>query len=51
MALKSPLQSGDIVEIDTSTKSHPSDKWLDMSITSNAQGRIKRYIKKLREKN
>jgi GTP pyrophosphokinase len=51
MALKSTLHSGDIVEIDTSTKSHPSDKWLDMSITSNAQGRIKRYIKKLREKN
>ena len=48
MALKSTLHSGDIVEIETTTKSHPSDKWLEMCVTSTAQGRIKRYLKKAR---
>ncbi|HPD99000.1 MAG TPA: RelA/SpoT family protein, partial [Candidatus Saccharibacteria bacterium] len=42
MALKTILHNEDIVEVDTNSKSHPSDKWLDMCITSNAQGRIKR---------
>jgi GTP diphosphokinase / guanosine-3',5'-bis(diphosphate) 3'-diphosphatase len=46
MALKSPLESGDIVEVDTNSKSQPSDKWLEMCITSNAQNRIRRAIKK-----
>lgn len=49
MALKSALQNEDIVEIVTSPKSRPSDKWLEMCITSNAQVRIRRYIKKHRE--
>ncbi len=46
MALKSTLQSGDIVEIDTSPKAKPSDKWLEMSITSYAQNRIRKSVKK-----
>lgn len=49
MALKSPLQSENIVEIDTSPKAHPSDKWLEMCVTSNAQTRIRRYLKKSRQ--
>lgn len=49
MALRTILHSEDIVEIDTSTKSHPSDKWLEMCITSDAQGRIRRYLKRHRE--
>ena len=49
MALKSILHSEDIVEIDTSPKSHPSDKWIEMCITSDAQGRIRRYLKRQRE--
>lgn len=49
MALKSTLHSEDIVEIDTSTKSHPSDKWLEMCVTSNAQAKVRRYIKKARQ--
>jgi GTP pyrophosphokinase len=48
MALKSQLHSEDIVEIEKNVKSHPSDKWLEMCITSTAQGRIKRYLKKTR---
>jgi GTP pyrophosphokinase len=46
VALKTPLASEDVVEIVTNTKSHPSDKWLEMSVTSNALGRIRRFIKK-----
>ncbi len=49
MALKSILHSEDIVEIDTNAKSHPSDKWLEMCITSDAQVRIRRYLKRQRE--
>jgi guanosine-3',5'-bis(diphosphate) 3'-pyrophosphohydrolase len=48
MALKTTLHSEDIVEIDTSHKSHPSDKWLDMCVTSDAQVRIRRYLKRQR---
>jgi len=46
MALKSPLNSGDILEIVTNTKSHPTDKWLDQCVTVYALSRIRRYIKK-----
>lgn len=46
MALKSPLKSEDIVEIITNTKAHPTDKWLEYCVTSNAISRIRHYIKK-----
>ena len=46
MALKTPLNSEDIVTIVTNTKARPSDKWLEMCITSSAQTRIRRYLKK-----
>jgi len=46
MALKTPLVSEQIVEIITSPRAHPSDKWLEMCITSNALGRIRRFNKK-----
>lgn len=47
MALKSPLKSEDIVEIVTNPKAHPTDKWLEYCVTSNAIGRIRRYVKKV----
>lgn len=46
VALKTPLNSEDVVEIVTNPKSKPSDKWLEMSITSNAIGRIRRFVKR-----
>jgi GTP pyrophosphokinase len=46
MALKTPLASEQIVEIVTNSKAHPSDKWLEMCITSSAIGKIRRYNKK-----
>ena len=46
VALKTPLQSEDIVEIVTNSKSHPSDKWVEQCVTSLALGHIRRYIKK-----
>jgi GTP pyrophosphokinase len=49
MALKTPLVSEQIVEIVTNSKAHPSDKWLEMCVTSNALGRIRRYNKKQHE--
>lgn len=49
MALKTPLVSEQIVEIVTSSRAHPSDKWLEMCVTSNALGRIRRYNKKQHE--
>lgn len=47
MALKSPLKSEDIVEIVTNPKAHPTDKWLEYCVTSNAISRIRRYVKKV----
>lgn len=49
MALKTPLENEDIVEIVTNTKAHPSDKWLEYCVTSDAQNRVRRYIKKIHE--
>ncbi len=45
MALKSVLKNEDIVEIITSTKSHPTNKWLEYCITDRAIARIRHYIK------
>lgn len=46
MALKSPLKSEDIVEIIKNPKAHPTDKWLEYCVTSNAISRIRHYLKK-----
>ncbi len=46
VALKTKLTNEDIVEIITNPKTNPTDKWLDMCITSNAISRIRRYINK-----
>lgn len=46
MALKSPLKSEDIVEIVKNPKAHPTDKWLEYCVTSNAISRIRHYLKK-----
>ena len=45
VALKSVLHSEDIVEITTNSKSRPSDKWLELCVTSTAQGRIRKFLK------
>ncbi len=45
-ALKTILQSGDIVEVVTNNKSKPSDKWLEFCITSGAITKIRRHLKK-----
>jgi len=47
VALKTPLNNEDIVEIVVNSKSHPTDKWLEQCVTSNAIGYIRRYIKKV----
>ena len=49
MALKTPLISEQIVEIVTNPKAKPSDKWLEMCITSNALASIRRKLKKQRQ--
>jgi len=46
MALKTPLASEQIVEIVTSSRAHPSDKWLEMCVTNGAIAKIRRYNKK-----
>jgi GTP pyrophosphokinase len=46
VALKTPLSSEDVVEIVTNSKAKPSEKWLEYCVTSNAIGRIRRYVKK-----
>jgi guanosine-3',5'-bis(diphosphate) 3'-pyrophosphohydrolase len=48
VALKTPLSNEDVVEIVTNTKSHPSDKWLEMSVTSKALSKIRGFVKKSR---
>lgn len=47
MALKTPLQNEDIVEIVTNSKARPTDKWLEQCVTTDAQSRIRHYIKKV----
>jgi GTP pyrophosphokinase len=45
VSLKTPLKSGDVVEIITSQTQHPHEDWLKYVKTSKARNRIKRYLK------
>jgi GTP pyrophosphokinase len=44
--LKTELQSGDIVEIRTGTKEHPSESWLKFVKSSNARYKIRNWIRR-----
>jgi guanosine-3',5'-bis(diphosphate) 3'-pyrophosphohydrolase len=46
VALKTPLNNEDIVEVVTNSKVHPTDKWLDQCVTNYAQSRIRHHHKK-----
>lgn len=46
VALKTKLSSGDIVEIIKNKNSKPSDKWLEICVTSNALSKIRKHLKK-----
>lgn len=46
MPLKTKLNSGDIVEILTSKKGHPSESWLKFVVSSNARYKIRSYLRK-----
>jgi len=46
VALKTKLSSGDIVEIVKNKNSKPSDKWLEICVTSNALSKIRKHLKK-----
>ncbi len=43
--LKYQLQTGDVVEIITSSKQHPSSDWLNIAKTSRAKSRIRHWFK------
>jgi guanosine-3',5'-bis(diphosphate) 3'-pyrophosphohydrolase len=43
--LRHKLQNGDVVEVMTSKKHHPSKDWLEFVITSRARGRIRAYLR------
>jgi GTP pyrophosphokinase len=45
VALKTPLQNGDVVEILTSSTQSPSKDWLNLVKTSKARNRIRHWIK------
>jgi len=45
VTLKTPLTSGDVVEIITSKNAHPSRDWLDLVKTTRARNKIKHYLK------
>jgi GTP pyrophosphokinase len=45
VALKTPLQNGDVVEILTSSTQTPSKDWLNLVKTSKARNRIRHWIK------
>jgi GTP diphosphokinase / guanosine-3',5'-bis(diphosphate) 3'-diphosphatase len=46
VTLKTELQSGDIVEIRTGNKEHPSESWLKFVKSSNARYKIRNWIRK-----
>lgn len=43
--LRHKLSSGDMIEILTSSKAHPSGDWLNFVKTSKAKGRIRQYLR------
>jgi GTP pyrophosphokinase len=45
--LKYKLKSGDVVEIITSSKAHPSQDWLKFVKTSRAKAKIRQYLRKV----
>ncbi|MBP7582529.1 MAG: bifunctional (p)ppGpp synthetase/guanosine-3',5'-bis(diphosphate) 3'-pyrophosphohydrolase [Spirochaetes bacterium] len=47
--LKTKLKSGDIVEVLTSAKGHPSESWLKFVKSSNARYKIKNYLRRAQE--
>lgn len=49
VGLKSELSNEDIVEIVTSPKAHPTDKWLEQCVTSSALSKIRAYVNRSRE--
>jgi len=49
-SMDTKLQNGDIVEITTSSKSHPSRKWLDVTKTTLAKKHIKSFLQKEQDK-
>lgn len=44
--LKAKLKSGDIVEIMTSKKGHPSESWLKLAISPGARNRIRQWLRR-----
>ena len=42
--LKYELKSGDVVEVASSSKSHPSREWLKYCVTSKARSKIRSYV-------
>ena len=48
MPLKTELKSGDIIEIITSKKGHPSEAWLKFVKTSNARYKIRNWMRRER---
>jgi GTP diphosphokinase / guanosine-3',5'-bis(diphosphate) 3'-diphosphatase len=49
--LKTELQSGDIVEIRTGTKEHPSESWLKFVKSSNARYKIRNWLRRAEVEN
>ncbi|MBN2039498.1 MAG: bifunctional (p)ppGpp synthetase/guanosine-3',5'-bis(diphosphate) 3'-pyrophosphohydrolase [Spirochaetes bacterium] len=49
--LKSELNSGDIVEIRTGNKEHPSESWLKFVKSSNARYKIRNWLRKNKDSN
>ena len=49
--LRTQLNSGDIIEILTSKKGHPSDSWLKFVKSPNARYKIRNQLRKLNEEN
>ncbi len=47
--LRTELKSGDIVEILTSAKGHPSESWLKFVKSANARYKIRSYLRKVQE--
>lgn len=49
VALKTELESGQIIEIITDKKARPSSKWLEWVVTNHARDKIKRHLSRTRK--